>query len=265
MPLSDLFAELAGVAPYPKGVVEVPERVPGTTFFPGGSGLWRVDPDLPAQPVGGVMVLGHNYDSEAGFARTFGRGTEVEVTDAGELRVHTATFRGLIKLFTSVSVPWERCFFTNAFMGLREGDESTGRFPGSRDSEFVDRCGAFLCRQLSIQRPAVVLTLGKWVPAFLARRSKQLTPWLDRDTFAKLDEVRGNPVHIGPVVHGVEFADCLGAAPPCTVVALTHPSCRPGNIHRRRFRTEDGHALEGHEAEVAMVREAMLKSPLREQ
>ena len=59
------------VEPYPKGVVPVPERLPGTAFFPGAAGLWAFDPDapLPPMPVGGVMVLGHDFYSEAGYRR----------------------------------------------------------------------------------------------------------------------------------------------------------------------------------------------------
>ena len=45
----------------------MPEKTRGTTFFPGG--LWSPDPEkgLPPMPVGGVMVLGRDFYSEAGY------------------------------------------------------------------------------------------------------------------------------------------------------------------------------------------------------
>lgn len=49
----------------------MPERLGGTAFFPGGAGLWdaRLGRALPPMPVGGVMVLGHDFYSEAGFRK----------------------------------------------------------------------------------------------------------------------------------------------------------------------------------------------------
>ena len=265
-PIDVLFAEMAQVAPYPPGVVEAPGRIPGITFFPGGHGLWgaKAGQPLPPLPVGGVMVLGHNYDSEAGFQRTCRRGTEVEEvsTDSAneaalrpDYKPCNPTWSGLWELLPSVPLPWERCFFTNAYMGLREGRKSTGRFPGSQDAGFVSRCRDFLRVQLLKQQPAVVLTLGAWVPAFVAELSEQLSPWRGIQSVPELDEVE-----IGPVIHGVTFAN--SGAPQCSVVALTHPSRRHLNVHRRRFKL-DTRMLEDHEAEVAMVREAIRASPLR--
>jgi hypothetical protein len=265
-PIDDLFATMAQVAPYPRGVVEAPERIPGISFFPGGPGLWGVKADLPlpAMPVGGIMVLGHNYDSEAGFKRTSERGTEVkevsthsanEAASRPEYKPCNPTWSGLWELLPSVPLPWEHCFFTNAYMGLREGRKATGRFPGSQDIGFVTRCRDFLRVQLLKQQPAVVLTLGAWVPAFVAELSEQLRPWRGIQSVPELDEVEA-----GPVVHGVTFPNS-GAAQ-CSVVALTHPSRRYLNVHRRRFKLGT-RTFEGHEAEVAMVREAIRASPLR--
>jgi uracil-DNA glycosylase len=235
-PVEGLFAAMAEVAPYPEKVIPVPNRIAGTAFFPGGSGLWGVEPGraLPAMPVCGVMVLGHDFHSEDAFARSFAAGTEVP---------GNPTWQNLLRLLQEVRIPLERCFFTNAYMGLREGAATTGKFPGSRDRGFVERCRRFLRRQLPAQRPTVVLTLGTYVPAFVAPLAAELQGWEGVQSFDEIDRA-------GPVVHGVTFSGT--DAPACSVVALTHPCLRPSNIRRRRYRS-----LKGHAAEVALIREAM--------
>ena len=61
---------------YPAGVVAVPQPIPGTAFFPGGYGLWRPDASepLPPFPKRGVMVLGHDFDSQSGYRESLARG-----------------------------------------------------------------------------------------------------------------------------------------------------------------------------------------------
>ena len=128
------------------------------------------------------------------------------------------------------------------------GVKTTGRFPGSRDSAFVDRCGAFFVRQLEAQQPSVILALGGWVPRFLAPLSAQLVDWQSCRSLQALDrEV--------PVRHDVAFRSA--AIPPCSVVCLTHPSLRPPNVERRRYA-----GLKGAAAERAMVSEATQHSGL---
>jgi hypothetical protein len=246
-PIEALFASMPEVEPYPTGVVRVPTRIPGIAFFPGGAGLWGVElgSAMPPMPIGGVMVLGHDFDSEEAFARSLANGTEVSTISGADNRCGP-TWRSLLALLSQVGLSREQCFFTNAFMGLRKGASSTGRFPGARDPGFVERCRGFLIRQLSAQRPALVLTLGAWVPAFAAPLSQQLAHWREIRSLAQLDAA-------GPVVHGVRF---VGAnVPTCSVVALTHPSLRGPNVGRRRFG-----ALAGHAAEVAMISESIAAS-----
>lgn len=255
-PVESLFHELEHIGPYPEGVVPAFGRVPGTTFFPGGPGLWgtRSGSPLPAMPVGGVMIVGQDYASAAEFGRSLRRGSEVSAVTTGtgsHLRASTLTFRGLLALLPSVPVPWERCFFTNAYMGLRKSGSSTGPSPASRDPDFADRCRDFFCVQLAVQRPVIVLALGRWVPAFIAECSDQLKDWRGRESFAQLDSV-------GPIVHNVKFAFASACAPPCSVVSLMHPSYRHLNVDGRTFK-----GSQGDDAERAMIREALRVSPLR--
>lgn len=184
-------------------------------------------------PVGGVMVLGHDFYSEAGYRRF--------LADRGE-STRGPTWRNLLALFARVGLPPERCFFTNAYMGLRAGSANTGRFPGSRDPGFVERCRLFLAEQIKAQEPRLVLTLGSHVPAVLAPLSEELAPWRDAKTLTRLDK-RGVPL-----VPNVRFPGGVRAS----VAALVHPSIRPASVLRRRYR-----GLCGDVAEVTMLRDAL--------
>ena len=241
-PVERLFEGLKTVEPYPEGVVHVPERLPGTAFFPGGMGLWHPEPEgtLPSMPVGGVMVLGHDFYSEAGYRRF--------VANRGE-STKGPTWRNLLALLARVDIGPEQCFFTNAYMGLRAGSQNTGRFPGAKDPGFVDRCRAFLAEGLRAQSPRLVLTLGSHVPAVLAPLSEDLAPWLKVASLKALDEAGR------PLVPDARFPQGLRA----TVAALVHPSIRWASVLGRRY-----DSLNGDAAEVAMLEEALRASGLRD-
>lgn len=226
-----LFRKLPDVEPYPTGTLRVPERIPGLAFFPGGDGLWPRGPNKtrPPMPVGGVMVLGHDFHSESGYKRSLA---------AGEESLSSPTWRQLLPILGRAGIDRQQCFFTNAYMGLREGTKATGPFRGARDSSFVDRCRRFLDVQLGVQRPRLIMTLGAYVPAMLAPLSPDLGKWVDTTTLTTLDE-------LGCAV--VAAARFPGAGElSATVVALTHPSQRRLNVHRRRYggaESEDAEAL----------------------
>ena len=189
-------------------------------------------------PVGGVMVLGHDFYSEAGYRRF--------LADRGE-STRGPTWRNLLALFARVGLRPELCFFTNAYMGLRAGSANTGRFPGARDPNFVERCRLFLAEQIGAQQPRLVLTLGSHVPAVLAPLSEDLVPWRDARTLTRLDE-RG-----ASLVPDVSFPGGVRAS----VTALVHPSIRPASVLRRRYR-----GLAGDAAEVALLEDAMWSAGL---
>ncbi|QIN77247.1 hypothetical protein GBA65_00510 [Rubrobacter marinus] len=241
-PVERLFELLGTVEPYPEGVVPVPEKLPGTAFFPGGTGLWQPDGAPPPMPIGGVMVLGHDFYSEAGYRRF--------VAERGE-STRGPTWRNLLALLARVGVGPERCFFTNAYVGLRAGSRNTGRFPGSRDPGFVERCREFLGEQLRAQKPRLVLTLGSYVPAVLAPLSGDLAPWLRAASLKALDEAGR------PLIPNARFPSVPGGE--VAVAALVHPSIRWASVLGRRYA-----GLEGDAAEVAMLEEALRVSGLRE-
>jgi putative addiction module component (TIGR02574 family) len=235
----ELWQRHGVVAPYPEGVLAVPRPIPGTAFFPGGFGLWRPDgaAPLPAFPVNGVMVLGHDFHSETGYEASLARGRESPTQP---------TWLNLIRLLEQVAIPPEACFFTNVYMGLRAGRQTTGVFPGAHNSAFVERCRRFLAEQLAVQRPRLILTLGVYAPRVLAPLSPQLADWRDATGFKTLD-------HLGPLRRGVRFPGADGVE--ATVVALTHPCLRHAAV---RHRTYNG--MRGHAAELAMIEDARTMS-----
>lgn len=236
-PAVRLWHQHRQVAPYPPGVIPVPVPIPGISFFPGGYGLWREDTSkpLPPWPMGGVMILGHDFHSETGYHQSMARGREAATQP---------TWRNLVSLLEVARIDPVECFFTNAYMGLREGSATTGRFPGSTDASFVERCREFLGQQIAAQQPRLILTLGKWVPALLAPLAPSLRCWVGQTTFKELDGA-------GPVQREVSFGDVAGV----TVVALTHPSLRHAAVRYRRFQ-----GLAGDAAERAMLRRALESS-----
>lgn len=228
-----LWAEHAPSAGYPTGVIPVDEAIQGTAFFPGGYGLWKSSPGtLPDFPIGGTMILGHDFHSEVGYRASLKRGAESE---------SQPTWRNLLALLTEADIAPSECFFTNVFMGLRAGSATTGTFPGAADAIFVAHCRRFLLRQIEMQRPTLILTLGVHAPRMLAPLSTDLAPWAEGKGLRHLDRV-------GPVRFDVRFSDLPTFR--TTVVALVHPSLRPASVRYRRYGTATG-----ADAELLMIRD----------
>jgi hypothetical protein len=235
-PVQALWARHHPPDGYPTGVLAVREPIPGIAFFPGGYGLWRHDTSrpLPPMPIGGIMVLGHDFHSECGYEASLARGRE---------SASQPTWRQLRNLFDVVGIDPSQCFFTNIYMGLRAGVATTGPFPGRKDQRFVEHCRRFLAEQLRVQRPSLILTLGIYVPSFLGLLSSDLSVWTQGAGLKYLDRV-------GPVRTGVRFE--LEPTLVATVVALTHPSLRDASVRHRRYGGREGNA-----AELEMLREAL--------
>lgn len=241
-PVEMLFAHLDDVGPYPDHVLPTPVvRITGRAFFPGGSGLWwtQRNQPLPPMPVGGVMVLGHNWGPLKGP-----EGFE-ERLELGEERRTSPTWGPLIKLLTACDLKPEWCFFTNAYMGLLDDNgEAVTPFPGAQDTGFERRCQDFLLLQLRIQQPHLLLTLGKQVPPFLAPLTPELkAAWTGKPRFPDLDAAEC------ALMYPVQFPD---VPHPTAVVALTHAALRGSNVHRRWYGDKRGDA-----AELALIGAAL--------
>jgi uracil-DNA glycosylase len=185
------------------------------------------------------MVLGHDFHNAAGYVRSFVRGQE---------SLNSPTWRVLIKLLSEAGLPLSQCFFTNFFMGLRQGKAVTGPFPGTRDLEFVSRCQLFLLHQLALQKPRLVLVLGNEVPARLSPLARALEPWAKYQGFHARDSAN---------VALIERAQFYVIQPfPCHVISLVHPSMRHANIGQRKWHSSQGQDYSGNDAEVEMIKYA---------
>src|SRR5437016_9317664 len=96
-------------------------------------------------------------------------------------------FPNQIRIY-SQQAPREKCFFTNFYMGLVEGADAVGRFPGARDSHFVQQCQIFLGEQMRVVKPRLLLTLGKEIlrPVATPRLSSDLGSWSEMESLEKI-------------------------------------------------------------------------------
>ena len=233
-PVEYLFEELEKIDYYPAGIVPVPGRLPHTSFFPGGYGLWDAweGKELPPFPVGKIMVVGQDW----GTLKTFNNDLE----EPGK-NLKVGMWGGLRRFFEKTEINLEDCFFTNFFMGLRETEPAMGEHPAIHDKIFRDECGKFFLTQLETQKPRLVFSLGKYVPKLLATLSDDLRDWRYCDKLLEIDDQ-------GPLRRNVRFENGVTA----TVVSLVHPSNRHFNVGRRRYKN-----YEGEEAELALVKEGL--------
>jgi hypothetical protein len=245
-PVQVLYARVDAFDQYPPGVIRIWELPQDTGFFPGNPGLWNVtrDQPLPRWPLDGVMVVGHNYDCEEGFHRTVLRTRPIAVEQAWP------AFRWLRLLLEAAAIGLEDCFYTNFFVGLKAGAQSTGPFPGRHDTRFVNWCRALLLEEIHLQQPTLLLTLGQAVLPFLAPL-EPLRAWSGVRSLRQLDEQHN------ALLPGVQFAECPR---PTTVVALTHPGYWPRNVISRRYMSRRNGLLSGRAAEEALLQDGVQDS-----
>lgn len=126
--------------------------ISGTSFFPGGAGLWRGEtpkgplpeyfPDRP------IMLIAHNFDSQRSYEKSLRRGAE---------SLRYGFWKHLRAYLFRAKIPLEQCFFTNALMGLQPLS-ATG--PMKASDLFREQCRVFLRRQVEIVRPTCIAVLG---------------------------------------------------------------------------------------------------------
>lgn len=221
---------------YPKGVLPVSGRIEGTSFFPGGDGLWKERCGNVDITKHGVMIVGHNFDKVAGFEKSLADGKE---------SLSSPTWRNIVRLLIDSSIPLEECYFTNTYVGLIDAASNVGKFPGAKCPEFVDRCLKFLEYQIEAQSPRAILTLGNFVPSLVSTISPNLSDWKEIKTLVELDSKSS------PIVKGASFCEGRVRA---NVVALTHPAQRHLNVVRRKYK-----GLIGDAAECIMLQESVVQ------
>jgi hypothetical protein len=134
--------------------------IAGTACFPGGAGLWRGEANggpLPEHfPQSPVMFVGHNFDSDRGFALSFDRKGEA----GGQF------WQRLLGIVGDAHLSPDHCFFTNALMGLKPG-KAEGEMPSAPG--YKNQCQHFLRRQVEIVGPRAVIALGVKAGKYVSR------------------------------------------------------------------------------------------------
>jgi uracil-DNA glycosylase len=125
-------------------------------------------------------------------------------------------------MLKDADVPVDRCFFTNAFMGLCEGRDNK-KYAGRTDQRFRTACLNFLSHQIHIQRPRLIVTLGRFVPPLLAYASSDLKAWADRCRGSDPMLTRKN-MDENPILRFAQFDIGDGRQHGAAVVAISHPS-----------------------------------------
>ncbi len=202
------------------------------SFFPVGTGLLDLDDQSISDKE--VMVLGQDWGCKHW----------VDQDEHDPAWKKQSTWRNIFYLLEASEIEPNNCFYTNALMGVRTGMVGTGPSPAWKNPGFVKACTGIFRETLRIQKPKLILALGAMVARFLASADKghQLEAWSKNFSFKNIDEAGK------AFFKNVHFVDEIRP----NVVLVVHPSFRNSNVARRRYGE-----IEGHEAEVAMVREAL--------
>ena len=158
-PVHLLIERLASFGAYPDGWSEVRQRIRGTAFFPGGHGLWDPKGNLPPLPPRPIVIVGHNWGIPKHHCAAVAAGIVYSEDWSKQERNGNATWWQLLPILRGAGVKPENCFFTNAFMGLKDdGGSNVGATFTTPDFDL--RCREFLRFQLRILRPSVVVAMG---------------------------------------------------------------------------------------------------------
>jgi hypothetical protein len=200
---------------YPRGIVGCSEAlrrggilgnpdgycaITGQSFFPGGRGYTG-----QTSPPGGVMYLGHYFDKIDGYIQSVRRGYEENLT-------WRKICAGVLNCLSE-----ERIWFTNYFMGVSESDTNIGELERTEGfSDYEEDCWKFFCLQVRLQRPKVIVALGRNVVRPLGASNRLNFPdWLikDKDSYGSL---RMQSRDISITRNGIETT--------AKIVAAYHPS-----------------------------------------
>jgi hypothetical protein len=193
-----------------------PRIFSGTAFFPGGEGLWKenVSNINSIFPKGKIMVLGHDFGSVKGY--------KISTKHKNGENLETQTWQNLQEWFKQYL---NDIFFTNAYMGIRRKG-AVGKI--NRGYNFNKQCFDFLKKQIEIQTPKVIFTLGieplkaldktfdlYYGKGFLKRKGEIDFSYIDRERNLAIQEIQ-----------------LLNGYTPM-IVALTHPYLFDKNVQKR--------------------------------
>jgi len=229
--IQQLFDEIRKCNFYPDTMLKICGEIKGTAFFPGGVGTIDNSEDLFSRK---IMILGQDFDCETNFNESVKRGFE-------DIKGNP-TWRNILKLLKECQIKIDECFFTNAILGIRKGSEGTGKSPAFQDLNFIDYCRSFFIKQVELQKPRLIIVLGKYPALFLAPINEKLSLWKKFTNFKYLDE---NNLQ---VIKNVIISNNIIT----NFIVLVHPSLRHLNIAKRKYLD-----FTGHEAEIQMIKEGL--------
>lgn len=226
--IKQLFDKLREYTYPEKTMKMVSGEISGRAFFPGGKGTFDNSDIISDKD---IMILGQDFDCEKNYKKSLLNGKE----DIDK----NPTWKNLLAFLDEIKINRERCFFTNAILGIRKGDKGTGKSPAFKDEALMENCRKFFYFQIELQKPKAIFVLGKYTAEFLSKTSNDLESWSTIKNFKSVDEQNDQ------VKQNVTFYNNSKSS----VVLLTHPSFRSSNIHRRSY-----NGKVGNEAEIAMTK-----------
>ena len=170
---SELFRASQKVAIH-NNVIHVSKMVDTTAFFPGGTGFWSNSEASKPD----IMVIGQDFGMESDY---------LNILNGFKKDTDTPTWKNLIKLFESTNIDLNRCFYTNAYMGLRTNGTKIGQMPGSNNNSVFQSNRDFLAYQIHILKPKYIITLGSPSAVMLGSLSDDISDWVLDKKFSYYD------------------------------------------------------------------------------
>lgn len=130
-------------------------------FFPFGTGILREDVQREDGNIleGGIMVLGNDFGT-LDYLKN-------KCPDGKENKRTSATIRNLIdEKLNSLKLDTSNTFFTNIYLGLRNGASMTRKM--TLENDYKAFCYDFFLEQLNFINPKTIICLGKQVGNALA-------------------------------------------------------------------------------------------------
>jgi hypothetical protein len=183
-----------------------------------------------------VVLQGHNWGTPRDHEQARVDGSEYDEDWPESKRRRCATWWNLLTILRGAGISPDRCFFTNAYMGLKDdNDRNVGRL--RTDPDFDRRCREFLGFQLRLLKPCIVISLGTGAREMMANLFDEPPDW--RGPRSGLVQLRKG---------GIDLVAPPNEKKPFVHVAISHP-CYPPNLSR------------GFAHEVSLLRRAIEMAP----
>jgi hypothetical protein len=226
--------DLTGTAVIPFKGCPVMEKA----FFPGGNGLFSGSRASISRE--GTIILGSNFGCLADFMHEeSGSLVRFDETQTSN------TWKGLYRMLVpQTKISLDRCFFTNAWPFLHQGNsnQTNGLISAwLADDSLMKKCLGLFEETVSIFQPKLVVALGPGVSAFLSHVwPKELAGWRGNSIASMDDE---------PLLE----LNCSHRRLVCT--AITHPS------HSNSWRRQEPY--QGTHGEIRLLMEAASRAGLK--